>query len=467
MLAFLPVLILLLTLAALEAAQRLRPDPRNYWMVASGGAGLAWLAALLLRARLPLAQASAFWQLEGAPALNIAWHLDTTAWALYLGLLTLLLARQLVGVGDFAGHDAYSWMPAIGLIALASLIAIAGNLLTLALCWLALDLALAAVDIRRLKRRQALRGFAIALFARLLSGLVLLWLAVREGNLPLAQLPAEAVLPLLLAAGLRLGLLPLNLALHPAIDDRHRDGALLSAVALLPGLALLPRIPAVVGATDNLLLVIVLASALFAAFKWLERQSLSQRLPHFLILSAALALGAAIQGAAAAALVWSLVALLGTALLSSLEHANSYKSYLLLISGLALSGLPFMPTFAAVTLYSASPLPLTLAFMLPHSILLLGWLRAIWDLRPSSRHLEQWRNGIYVAGLFLPLVSLILIGLALPLTASTNSNLAALWPVPAVALLSTAAYGLAARPSRFGLQRFAALAESFFSFAWL
>ena len=139
MLILLPVLILLLTALAMAVLDRLRPRYSYHWVVAVGGAFLAWAGVWVLRFRLPSSLPLADWGVEGLLSSSPVLRVDGISWMFALALATFALAVILTDAARAQETQWEVWAGGLSITALGILAVMAGNPLTLVLVWVILD----------------------------------------------------------------------------------------------------------------------------------------------------------------------------------------------------------------------------------------------------------------------------------------------------------------------------------------
>ena len=110
MLLFAPIAILAASFVGILVAARLNDDPRRSWLIASGGAALAWLAMLYLRFQLPLSAGQPLFQSAPYREYALAWQMDGLAWSLAFGFISYYLIYTLSQVTDFAEEGPSFWL---------------------------------------------------------------------------------------------------------------------------------------------------------------------------------------------------------------------------------------------------------------------------------------------------------------------------------------------------------------------
>ncbi len=449
------------------ALRRLRPAFAYHWLVAAGGAFLAWAAVWALWPRLPLTLPLFAW---GPPELlfeSPRLAADPTSWPFALALATLTLSVILTDVGRAAEARWSSWAGSLALGALGVLAVLAGNPLTLALAWSVIDFVELAVLLGRVEpeaRPRAVTSFATSLVGTMFLLMAAIW--TNGQNIPFGFdviLPAPSVL-LVLAVGLRLGVLPLQAPLLQEPALRRGLGSMVRLVPPAASLVLLVRVAEVGVFAQALpyLLALVLLAALYAGSAWaLAADEITGR-PFWILAMTALATAAALRGAPFAALAWSLALLYGGGVLFLASARERALIPLAVLASFTLLALPFSPALSGAQMFSPFH-PLTAALVIPYAFILAGYLRHL--LRPTERFvgLERWVWVVYPLGLLLLPLTFIVAGLLL---SSRDAAAPIIWPGLAGIVLSAilaVAYRRGWRVGTPALQ----IMDAVFSFKWL
>jgi hypothetical protein len=425
---FLAVIVILL----LQIRQR---RPGYMWLAALLGSGLAWLIVVAARISIPyqivlvpwspdLLSADSAQDVFNLPGLLFSNSptllLDTVSWAYALALSSLALSIFLTAVSRLPGANWRAWSGTLVLAGLGLLAVMAGNPLTVLLTWTALDLAELVIWLTQLRQGGALRRMILSFSIRIsgliiLSGVIVATAATSQEGLSFDNIMAEFSPLLILAAGLRLGVLPLQAPFLADTPLRQGLGTILRLSPLTASLVFLTR-TAVMGVPQQWLSLFMIAatvSAVFSAISWASAQdSLSGR-PFWMLLTASFAVIAAMLRQPAACLAWGVTSSFvgGVIFLSSVRHRILMP--MLGVAVLGVTMLPFTPTWAGANIYMAllEGLPLGLAaliglaLVLSQALLLLGALRHALVLSDEPAQYERWIWLIYPLGLSLLLLS--------------------------------------------------------------
>ncbi len=455
MLTLIAILLLFLAAGIIWALHILRPAFAHFWLVAVFGALLAWLFILFARAQTPADLPLGNWQprllFPASPSLLV----DSLSWSLVLALASLNLATVLTDItrprqGERPGTNWAAQAAYQALTGASCLAVLAGNLLTLLLAWAALDV-LEFVAWHLQSRQPTEMGRVVAALAARLAGTgFVIWAVVitYTNGLPLSvgSINAGASPFLLAAAGLRLGVLPLNTPLPRRLPEPAGLRSLLWLAPTATNLAILVRSSEAGVAPPWVSLFPLLAglAALYGGITWSTAPSAQAGLPAWIVGMSALALGAATHGQPQASLAWGMCLLLAGGMLGLANARPRRMRPLLLLAALGVSALPLTPTWQGVNLY-ATPLQAWMAlFLLAQALLLVGFLRHAWETTRLPASAERWVWLLYLLGLSILLFVHWAIAWWLRSSASGQTSairldlpgLLASWPGFAIALLA-------------------------------
>lgn len=387
--------------------------PALAWLAAVTGALGAWAAALLLRQSIPLTLQLAYWQPPTLFPASPALLLDQTAWAFLLAVGTLCLAALLtVAVPDSQpGMPRASLGDLTGILALSAaalLAVISANLLTLLLAWAALDLLGLFTWLSRSRRRLHSRQSVMAYSTRSIGLLLLVVGAINTHaaglSLSVTLIRSPLAPYLLAAAGLRLGVLPPGAL--PAVQAPVQRG-LRSLLLLAPAAAdLLLAARVAQAGLDGAALPVVLAlsglAALYGGLSFARAADDLEAHPHWLPAIGALAVAAAARAEPAASLAWSMALLLPGGVILLLSARARGLLPITLLGALAISALPFTPTWVGATIYGRPFSTAQLLLFTGQALTLAGYLRMALRRHPDLNRADRWVWAIYPWGLALP-----------------------------------------------------------------
>jgi hypothetical protein len=438
MLIFLAILTLLLTPLVMALTRLYRPRFGYQWILAVLGALIVWPMVLVSRLNLPQRVALIHWRPEAFFPISPELLIDEISWPFAMALATVPLALLLTSVARLGqapspatpdsqplAADWRAWSATLALTGLGLVAVTAGNPLTLLLSWAALDIVELLILLGQ-QRQSAVRERVVIAFSARVAGIAVLLLAgivawSSGSNLAFVEIPSQSSLYLLLASGLRLGVLPLYLPMQHELIARRGLGTALRLVSWAASLVLLARTASVmeVGSLTIYWLALSALAAIFGASGWLTAPDELAGRPFWALGTASLAVAAALLFQPGACLAWGLVSLLPGGLIFTLwpRHRNLLPFALLGLLGL--TALPFTPAWNGTGIYlfsaglvqiSGKPEPLfrallpliSLLYLIAHAMLIAGYLRhALAGSSENPAPIERWVWLVYPTGLAL------------------------------------------------------------------
>jgi hypothetical protein len=272
---------------------------------------------------------------------------------------------------------------------------------------------------------------------------------------------------LLLAAAIRLGVLPVNLTTPQALEASSSRRTILRLAPAAASLAILARAAqGLSSASAPMLLLLTSLAALYGGLSWFSAVDEITGKSFWCIGMAALAVASTIAGQPAASQAFGLALLLPGGLLFLYSTRPRWLFPLLWIGILSLSALPFMPTWPGVELYAPPFQSWMLLFWIAQAFLLAGYIGHALRPSPPAERAERWIWIIYPWSLALLLLAYFAIawwgvpGLGRPAPALAQS-----WP--AAVSLVLAGLLLLWKSRRKGPARLLDRLESFLAFEWV
>jgi hypothetical protein len=310
-----------------------------------------------------------------------------------------------------------AWASNLAIAGVSLLAILAGNPVSLALGLAALDMVEIAVLLRQESDSLSRERIVISFSVRATGNLLILWsiLVGRSRGLELAwgQALPLANSYLLLAAGLRLGVLPLHLPFLQELPLRRGLGTMLRLAPAIASLTLVAR--AAETSVPRLWFPVLLGlaglAALYGAVAWaLAEDELAGR-PFWVLGVSALAVMGALRGQPQASVAWGAALALPGGMLF-LSSARRRRSWFVLagIAFLGLSGLPFTPAWPAQDVFTGAFSGWLILPLLAQGILLAGFVRHAWSGERPLETPEAWVQLVYPAGLGVALLSYVIIG---------------------------------------------------------
>ncbi len=391
---------------SLGVIRMVQPSARYTWLVAVGGAALAFLSVFAWQLQMPFELALPAWQPIPLLTLPILFSADGFSWALALSVATLTFSALLTAAAQPVHTMSFSWVGTLALGGLGILAVTADNPLTLLLVWAALDLTELITQLGSVNGPENNEKVAVSFSTRALGIGALLWAgivsAAKGRAFDFALMDAGVGVYLVLAAGLRLGVFPLHLPYSSESPLRRGLGTPLRMVSAASSLILLGRAPAG-GLTSILapfLLAFALIPAIYGGWMWLRAPDELNGRPYWIIGAASLSVIAALGGNPSGAVAWGAALILsGSALfLASAQHV--WLNRITLLAVFSLSSLPFSLTAAAWIGNFWLFLPFGIA---AQALMLAGFVRHV--RRSTGREpldaQPGWARAAYAGGILL------------------------------------------------------------------
>lgn len=417
MLVFLPVAVLAVTGVAVLVMRQLKLGIGYIWLSTLAGGFAAWLVLLVINWDTVPVFASQFWNLPGSMGFPLSFSFDRFSWPIAFALSGLLLSVLLTSTVRFHFQsDPFAWGFSILIGAAGILAAAASTPLALVLTWTLVDiLELVTLGMvggaRSLQQRNILSSIA-----RIGGIFLVLWAMVsaRSEGMVLSfatAAPPQSVL-LLLAASLRLGVVPLHVAYTSEALTRRGLGTMLRLVPPAASLVLLSRLPAAVVPPDAALAVLFfcILAAGYGAFMWMVTRNDLEGRPYWLLAVAGLAIASGVRGQPEAipALGVAMVMVGGLIFLFS-EYRKPLRA-VLLAGFIGLTTLPYTPTAGSLPGLTVFPFNLLdVFFILVFAVFLSGTFFHMYR-KNEEQPVERWMLAVYSAGLVLLILCHWLIG---------------------------------------------------------
>jgi len=412
MLVFIPFALLLITPLLMVGMQLLKPKFSYFWLVSLFTGFLVWASTLLIRLVLPFQLSLPSWGQAELFPIPPTFILDIPAWSVMMAVATLLFAAILtdtVWVASLEGRssDWIYWTFGMILTAFTLLAIISGNLLAFAFTLAALDLVELVIYLVLSTHPQTGERIVIAYSARIASLLLVILSIVIGTASSFNELTSMANFFLVLAIGLRLGVLPFNSPFPKTLFDRQGISVLIQLLPTAPCIIILVRIAGteLPTATIPWLVLFTGISAIYASATWASSRDKRITSAFWVIGMGGIVFASAIRTQAEAALAWGLSLLLTGGIISLYTMQSRRLVSLLYLGLIAFTALPFTPTWWGVLTFSP-PWSFALFLLLAtHALLLVGYLRRMMQSSRASLPSQRWIWLFYLLGLFILLAT--------------------------------------------------------------
>ncbi len=423
MLLLIPIGLLLFASLAVYVLSKIRPKYGTSWLNAAVGSTLAWLTLFYLRLYLPTTLDLLSWESSS----GILWGdfsliLDYNSWPYSLALTTITLAVILTDAARTRFDSSpKSWSASLAITALGLIAIQSGTGMMLLITWVIADflelIYLLGAEERPSSTRRVILSFGI----RIAAILTLILATARNwqlsGTSELTEINPNAGFLFLLAAGLRLGVLPLNLPFSQEPSLRRGVGNIIRLAPVTASLSLLARLPNEI-ITPNLIgwaplfHGLLSIAALYSAIRWLVTANALSGRSYWIITCAALGTASVLNGAPGASLAWGIALLLPGSLLFLYYPRIQRMNFLLYFGLIGLIGLPFTPIASGWNGLIANGLNLwTFFYLIAHVLLVMGYLKLSLEPGGETSLLESWARLVYPLGLIIIVQSILALGL--------------------------------------------------------
>lgn len=411
------LIILFLSALTLLILRLFNPHFRYSWLLAVSSAFLAWCTVLFWQVDMPLEFTLPSWQpanLFRASPLFIA---DELSWAYAFSLATLGLGTLFTAVARDNFPSPPAWAGTLALSGVGILAILAENPLTLVLAWTAIDLAELFTLLGTVQGKEPRERVVISFSMRLAGSGFLIWAGLASAamgtTLNFVAAPQEAGIYMLVAAGLRIGILPMHLPFETESALRRGYGTMLRLTSAASSLILLARIPysSLQSPLIPYILAFVSLVALYSSWMWFRATKTLDARPHWILGMASLALAATLRANPTGSVAWGTALILGGGVLFLSSLHNKWLNRLLLFSLIAMSALPM--TLTATGWESKTTLwwGYSLILLPAQALLIAGYYRHIQRIKQRKLAAQnQLSRFIYPIGIGLMLFSLLLLG---------------------------------------------------------
>lgn len=421
-----PILIILLLLltssAAIAISDSIKPKVSRSWMIALVGAAISWLGVLILRLYLPTDFQLFNWKPEILYFTHLSLEINYDNWPYAISLVTLCIAVIFTdSTRSFLPSSPKAWASSLALTAVNLLALFAGDPITLIFAWVLVDLLELIHTLPSNKAYHSIQRLPTVFGVRMLSTFALVagtvsgWLV--QPGFTISTIPSQAGIFFLLAAGLRLGVLPLNLPFLQSPEEKNGPALLLRLSPVASSLTLITRLPANFFANQPawlmLFKVLTTIAALYAAGMWLTGKNQHDSRPYWIITLASFAIMCALNDAAPASRAWGTALILSGSSLFLFDPPIRRIRFLPILGVLGVIGLPY--TLAASGWEGLLGAKFTFGsalMILAHTMLISGYFRYTFEISGTVTGLERHARITYPLGLILIVQTIFILSLA-------------------------------------------------------
>jgi hypothetical protein len=416
MLLLLPVTLLLVSGLAISIWQAIKPSFGYAWLVAVAVSFITWVITLYFRWRLPTQLVIPTWLSVTGQQDFPLFRLDYASWPYAFGLVSVLLAVVLTASARLQYNtNPFAWSGSLLVTGMGVIGTLAANPLTVVLTWSAIDLVELVVVQGVIHGERSSIQSVVAFGTRLAGTLVLLWVMMisspsQSGSFQ--NISSTAVVFVLLAASLRLGVIPLHMPYSQEIPLRRGLGNILRLAAPTSSLAVLARLPLnpIPEQWKGLLMAFTCLACLYGATMWLTARDELNGRPYWLISLAGLAVACAILGNPGASTAWGSALILTGSLLFLYSARQKSLWVFPIMGGFFLSGLPFSIIASGwAGLFLSNNLVWEAILLFVVILLFTGYIRHAWGKGDVLSEMERWVQTAYPLGLSVILAACLII----------------------------------------------------------
>jgi hypothetical protein len=414
MFVFISIALLSLTALVMLVLRLTRKDFGYHWLIASGGAFVAWVIVILAGINLPNQLQLSSWDLRTAYPNSISFSADQLSWSFALVLGTLIFATLITDVVRAYDLDWSNWASSLLITAIGLIGILSENLFTFIMAWTAFDVITAIILLMQLpsgrSRRQAVYVFFVHLLGTgslLIAGVI----SINDNNsFLLERASPNAMIFIVLTAGFRLFSIPPDSPLQDDPVKRRSLGTVMSLVSAAIVIVFLVRVAVAFEGFDlitnpwSLLFGLVGLVALLSAAAWLIAKDELDGRHAWISAMGAFVLAAALHSQPEASLAWGIALLFSGGLIFLASVRKRFSLWLTLLGLIGIATLPFTPAWNGLGLFS---LPLNLAMILYLAAIVLmvwGFARHAFQINVEPPGLERWIRVVYPLGLLIILV---------------------------------------------------------------
>lgn len=414
--------VLLLGAVLILITHSYKPNTARSWVIAIVSASIAWVASFVLRLYLPADIPLMTWHANSSFADPLALVIDYINWPFLVAILSMAVAVLLTDTTRMeAGITPYSWLRVLTITALNLISILAANPLAMAISWMLIDLV-DILSLLQLSSASQLGSKITSAFGiRLLSTFMLVFATANTWRIDPVQVGyaqmANASIYFLMAAGLRLGVLPLNLPFLDTPELRRGSGILFRLMPAASALVLIAQMQDEFlhfdKAFSTVVQVLTLIAAFYSAVMWMTRESSFEARPYWVVALSAFAVQSALNGHPGASRVWGLGLLLSGSLLFLFDPPIRRIMFLPLIGLIGFTGLPY--TLAASGWQGLLPERINFTWVimvLTHAFLVIGYLRFLFRSESTVTGLEKYARITFPLGLVILIQTILVLNLA-------------------------------------------------------
>jgi hypothetical protein len=340
---------------------------------------------------------------------------DSVSWTYAVVLIILATSVLLTDVARVQESEPVSWAVGLGLTGLGIFTVFAGNPITLLLSWTSIDILESYIRFyqggQNHDQASTIIHFMIRVFGWMLVLAAILVSQSLGLSLEFSRIPVKVSGYLILAAGLRLGVLPPQ---PPFVSDqaiRRGLGTLIRFVPVSVSLVILSRV-AMVGVSPKWGTFILISSSLaviYGGMNWIGSKDQLDGRPFWILGMSAFSVLATQQKLPNVSMIWGISLVFVGGFIFLIPSRVRSLFWVLVLGSLGISALPFTPLWHGLSVFLNLSGFIIVLFLLGLLFLSLGYARHVFKLGADKEDIEGWARVVYPSGLvLLPITHILL-----------------------------------------------------------
>ena len=411
MINLIPFFILFLASVAILYIQQKNVKLGYSWFLAVGAGIVTWAVILSFHW---VSQPSFILEGKGLiqnTSIELAYQMDQFSFPYALALISLGIVIILTDLGrsQVSASSPWTWAGILAIMGTGFLAIISVSPFAIIFSWTIIDLIEILFITRSLSDNRMVMENILAFSARVTGTMVLVVATFYSRSLGqdllLSDLTPAVGILLLIATGLRLGVIPLHLP-YQEIGPRRGMGTIIRIIGPASSLVILSRlpVPVVMPVWGPWLSLFLCVTMLYTSLMWLTSSDEITGRPYWIITLSSFAMLCAIRSQTIASIGWGIGLILSGGVLFLYSSRKTQLLFLPLLGLIGISGLPFTPVVSSWRAIFVDGFDAVgVVFILSHGLILLGYLRHTFHEGIPFDSLDRW------AQILLPLGLLILI----------------------------------------------------------
>ncbi len=335
-----------------------------YWLLATLAILVAWLLVLFSRNGLPYIQnpTAILPALENAGLPNLI--IDGVSWPYALVLITLSVVVYLTLVVHAVQLDWFTLAAGLALTAFGLLAVQSRDATTIRTAWAAIDIIEFFILFLQNRDRDRSVSLIKAYALRMVGVMLFLWGTV------------DTTL-LIIAAGIRMVVIPAAFISEKELNLPRSVIYLLTFISPVSALIVFSRVALTIDTPRmTLLSVIILGIALFSGIAWFRSRDAFEGRRYWVFALGSFVVLSAIRGLLIASVAWGVAMVLSGGILF-FDEKTFRRPIFLLVGMIAITSIPYMPTWDGASLYTSSMGVSIVFFILTQALLVSGYFKHI------------------------------------------------------------------------------------------